>query len=56
MVKRFIADMLATGDHAPSTVRKVGQILAKVMRSAVDAGLIAPSPCDGVRLPAERQR
>lgn len=56
MVKRFIADMLAAGDHAPSTVRKVGQVLAKVMRSAVDAGLIVRSPCDGVRLPAEGQR
>ena len=56
MVKRFIAEMLATGDHAPSTVRKVSQVLAKVMRSAVDAGLIVRSPCDGVRLPAEGRR
>lgn len=56
MVKRFLADMLLTGDHSPATVRKVGQILAKVMRSAVDAGLIARSPCDGVRLPAEGRR
>lgn len=56
MVKRFVAEMLATGDHSPATVRKVGQILAKVMRSAVDAGLIARSPCDRVRLPAEGRR
>ena len=56
MVKRFIAEMLAAGDHAPSTVRKVGQVLAKVMRSAVDAGLIVRSPCDGMRLPAEGRR
>lgn len=56
MVHRFIADMLAADEHSPSTVRKVGQILAKVMRSAVQAGLIARSPCDGVRLPAETRR
>ncbi len=56
MVRRFIADMLETGRHEPATVRKVGQILAKVMRSSVDAGLIARSPCDGVRLPAEGHR
>ena len=56
MVRRFIAEMLATGEHAPATVRKVGQVLAKVMRSAVDAGLLARSPCDGVRLPAETRR
>lgn len=56
MVKRFLADMLLTGDHSPATVRKVGQILAKMMRSAVDAGLLARSPCDGVRLPAEGRR
>lgn len=56
MVRRFIADMLATGEHSPATVRKIGQILAKVMRAAVDAGLIARSPCDGVRLPTEARR
>ena len=56
MVRRFIADILETGKHAPATVRKVGQILAKVMRSSVEAGLIARSPCDGVRLPAEGRR
>jgi len=56
MVRTFIADMLGTGDHSPATVRKVGQILAKIMRGAVDAGLIARSPCDGVRLPAEERR
>lgn len=56
MVRAFIADMLRTGEHSPATVRKVGQILAKVMRGAVNAGLIARSPCDGVRLPAEERR
>lgn len=56
MVRTFIADMLGRGDHSPATVRKVGQIMAKVMRGAVEAGLIARSPCDGVRLPAEERR
>ena len=55
-VRTFIADMLSTGEHSPATVRKIGQILAKVMRSAVQAGLIARSPCDGVRLPSEGRR
>jgi integrase len=56
MVQKFVADMLATGKFAPATVRKVGQILAKIMRGAVDAGLIVLSPCEGVRLPAESRR
>jgi len=56
MIRSFIADMLATGKHAPATVRKVGQVLTKVLRGAVEAGLISRSPCDGVRLPAEARR
>ena len=56
MVRAFVADMLATGQHSPATVRKVGQILSKVLRAAVDAGLIARSPCEGIRLPAEPRR
>lgn len=55
-ITEFIGGMLANGDHAPATVRKVGQVLSKVMRGAVDAGLIAKSPCDGIRLPAEGRR
>lgn len=56
MVRRFIAEMVETGDRAPATVRKVGQVLSKVMRSSVDAGLIRRSPCDGVALPSEGHR
>jgi integrase len=56
MVRGFVADMLATGAHSPATVRKVGQILSKIMRGAVEAGLIARSPCEGLRLPAEPRR
>ena len=55
-VRTFVAEMLAASTHSPATVRKVGQILAKVMSSAVDAGLIGRSPCTGVRLPAEGSR
>jgi integrase len=36
---------------APATVQKAYQILSKVMRSAVDAGLIAKTPCTGIPLP-----
>ncbi len=56
MVRSFVADMLATGNHSPATVRKVGQILTKVMRGAVEGGLIARSPCEGLRLPTEPRR
>ena len=56
MVRSFVSDTLATGEHSPATVRKMGQILTKVMRGAVETGLIARSPCEGLRLPAEPRR
>jgi integrase len=56
MVRSFVADLLAVGSHSPATVRKIGQVFAKVLRAAVDAGLITRSPADGVRLPAEGRR
>jgi hypothetical protein len=56
MVRTFIAEMLAAGRHSPATVRKIGQILTKIMRGAVEASLIARSPCEGMRLPAEPRR
>lgn len=55
-VSRFISDLLTDGRHAPATVRKIGQVLSKVMRDSVVAGLIARSPCDGIRLPPEGRR
>lgn len=55
-VSGFVSRLLADGQLAPATVRKIGQVLSKVMRDAVAAGLIAKSPCDGVRLPAEARR
>ncbi|HVL92445.1 MAG TPA: site-specific integrase [Acidimicrobiales bacterium] len=49
-VRRWIAEMTAAG-KAPATVQKAHQIMSKVMASAVDARLIAASPCLKVKLP-----
>ncbi len=54
-VKAFIAEA-NRGRHSPATVRKIGQVLSKVMAEAVTEGLISRSPCDGVALPAEGRR
>jgi hypothetical protein len=35
-VKAFIADHNGAGDLSPATVRKIGQVLAKIMAAAVD--------------------
>ena len=40
----------------PATVRTNYGVLRTILRSAVDADLIAQSPCRGVRLPAETKR
>lgn len=54
-VRAWVADLSASG-RSPATVVKAAQILAKIMASAVDAGLIASSPCVRVPLPKiERQ-
>lgn len=49
-VRAWVAELSGRG-LAPATVVKAGQIMGKVMRAAVQAGLIVSSPCDGVRLP-----
>ncbi len=49
-IKQWIAD-LANSDLSPATITKAGQILSKIMRSAVEAGLIRGNPCDNVKLP-----
>jgi integrase len=49
-VRHFVADLSAAG-LAPATVAKVYQVLAKIMSAAVDAGMIARSPCRAIRLP-----
>ncbi len=49
-VREWIAALAASG-LAPATVHKCHQVLAKVMRAAVDAALIAASPCERQSLP-----
>lgn len=55
-VKAWIARANGAGQHSPATVRKAGQVLAKMMAAAVAEGLIARSPCEAVKLPAEGRR
>ena len=49
-VRAWVADLAASG-RAPATVHKAYQTLSKVLRAAVDGGLIAQSPCRSVQLP-----
>lgn len=49
-VRAWVADLAASG-LAPATVHKAYQTFSKVMRSAVDGGFIAQSPCRSVSLP-----
>jgi integrase len=49
-VREWVAELVASG-LAPGSVHKVFQLLAKIMSSAVDAGLLASSPCDRQPLP-----
>ena len=49
-VRTRVADLTAQG-LAPSTVAKCYQVLGKIMAAAVDAGLLARSPCRNIRLP-----
>jgi integrase len=49
-VRAWVADLDATG-RAPATVQKAYQTLSKILRGAVDAGLIAQSPCRNIALP-----
>ncbi len=49
-VRAWVAELAAAG-RAPATVQKAYQTLSKILRGAVDAGLIAQSPCRRVALP-----
>jgi len=54
-VRAWVAELSARG-LAPATVQKAYQLLGKVMGAAVDAGMLAQSPCRRVPLPkVERQ-
>jgi site-specific recombinase XerD len=49
-VRGWVAELSASG-FAPRSVRKVAQTLGKVYAAAVDAPMVAASPCDRVPLP-----
>jgi integrase len=49
-IREWVAGLTASG-RAPATVQKAHQVLAKIMRAAVDAGLLATSPCERQPLP-----
>jgi Phage integrase, N-terminal SAM-like domain len=49
-VRAWVAELSARG-LAPATVQKSYQLLGKVMGAAVDAGMLAQSPCRRVPLP-----
>ena len=49
-VREWVATLSAKG-LAPASVQKAHQILGKMMRAAVDSGLLNASPCDRVPLP-----
>jgi integrase len=49
-VRAWVTDLTAKG-LAPATVVKAYQLLSKVMAAAVDAGLIAQTPCRRIPLP-----
>ncbi len=49
-VRRWVADLNGSG-LAPATVHKAYQTLSKVLRAAVDAGLLAQTPCRRIELP-----
>lgn len=49
-VRSWVAELTASG-LAPNTVHKAYQVLSKAMAAAVDAGLLAITPCRNVPLP-----
>lgn len=54
-VRAWVAELTASG-LAPATVHKAYQTLSKVLRAAVDGGLIAQSPCRSVPPPRIEQQ
>src|SRR5580658_9855822 len=49
-IRTWVTNLNGSG-LAPATVVKAGQILSKVLRSAVEEGVMATNPCSAVRLP-----
>ena len=54
-VRAWVAGLVAA-DLAPATVQKAYQTLSKILRAAVDAKLIAHSPCRNIQLPKVERR
>jgi integrase len=50
LIRTWVSELNASG-LAPATVVKAGQILSKVLRSAVEEGIISTNPTSSVRLP-----
>jgi integrase len=50
IVQEWISGLASSG-YAPATIRKAYQPLCRTFDTAVETGLIARSPCRGVRLP-----
>jgi len=55
-VRKWVAELGDSAGLAPATVVKAGQILNKIMRSAVEAGMLRNNPCADVRLPRIEHR
>ena len=53
-VQQWVAK-LNTAGYAPATIRKAYELLARIFTAAVDSGLIARTPCRGVKLPKIEQ-
>jgi integrase len=49
---RAVVDQMVKRGLAPATIRTNYGVLRTILNAAVDAGLIASSPCRGVKLPA----
>ncbi len=51
IVQEWISELTDNG-YAPATIRKAYQLLSRTFDTAIETGLIARSPCRGVRLPS----
>jgi integrase len=54
-IRSWVAELSASG-LAPNTVHKAYQVLSKALAAAVDAGLLAVTPCRNVPLPKVQQQ
>ncbi|MEX0796561.1 MAG: site-specific integrase [Acidimicrobiia bacterium] len=54
IVQEWVSE-LANSGYASATIRKAYQLLCRTFDTAVETGLIARSPCRGVRLPTPNQ-